>query len=127
MVDATAPMENNHTTPTALGPQLEDPPMAATAWAVAAAVLVVAMVAVGATAAGAHRTVLAEELVAATIAEAEATRIATSPTNHVAATMPATELKRFVAKRHLKQITATTSPLSPLDFATYFFLKNSSL
>jgi hypothetical protein len=62
MVDATAPVENNHTTPTALGTQLEDPPRAATVRAApveAAAALVAAMAAAGAAAAGAHHTVLA--------------------------------------------------------------------
>jgi hypothetical protein len=130
MADATAPVENNHTTPTALGPQLEDPPRVATAWAtpaVAAAALVAAMAMTGATTAGDHHTALAEEMVAATIMEAEATRTATSPATHVAATMPATKLKIFVAKRLLKQMTATASPPSLLDFATYFSRRNSSL
>jgi hypothetical protein len=70
--DATLSAENNSQTPTALGPQLEDPPRAATARA-ATLVAVVAS-------AGAHHTVLAEELVAVVIAEAEATPTATSPT-----------------------------------------------
>jgi hypothetical protein len=83
-----APEENNHRTPIALGSQLEDPPGAATAQAAAL---------VAATAAGAHLTVLAGELVAAAIAEAEATQTAMSPASHVAATMLTTELKRFVA------------------------------
>jgi hypothetical protein len=68
MVDATAPMENNHTTPITLGPQREDPPRAATARvapAVAAAVLVASMAAARAAVAGAHYTALAEELVVA--------------------------------------------------------------
>jgi hypothetical protein len=39
---------------------------------------------------------------------------------HMVATMPATKLKRFVTKRLLKQVTATASPTSPLDFVTYF-------
>jgi hypothetical protein len=72
MVDATAPMENNHTTPTALGPQLEDPPKA-TIERVVSVALVAAMAAAGAAATRAHHTALAEELVAAAIAEAEAT------------------------------------------------------
>jgi hypothetical protein len=103
-VDATAPAENNHTIPTAPGPQLEDPLKAATtraASAVAAAALVGAMAAAGVAVAGAHHTTLVEELVAAAIAEAESTRTATSLATHVAATMPATKLKRFVAKRLL--------------------------
>jgi hypothetical protein len=130
MVDATAPVENNHTTPTALGPQLEDPPKAATARAVpavAAAALVAAMAVTGVAAAGAHHTELAEEPVAAVIVEDEATRTATSPATHVVAMMPAIELKRFVAKRLMKQMTTTASPSSPLDFATCFSRRNSSL
>jgi hypothetical protein len=102
MVDVTAPVERNHTTPTALGPQLEDPPRAATvraAPAAAAVALVAAMAAAGAATARAHRTVLAEELVAVAIAEAEAKRKAMSLAIHVAATMPATKLKKFVAKK----------------------------
>jgi hypothetical protein len=50
---------------------------------------------------------LAEELVAVAIAGAEATRTTTSPATHMAATMPATGLRRFVAKRLLKQATVT--------------------
>jgi hypothetical protein len=88
-VDATALAKNNHHTPTALGPQLEDTPRATTAWAaptVAAAVVVAAMAAAKA----AHHMALAEELVEAAIVEAEATRTATPSATHVAATMPAT-------------------------------------
>jgi hypothetical protein len=84
------------------------------------------MATAGEVAAGDHHTALAEELVAATIVEDEATRTATSPATHVAATMPATELKIFVAKRLLKQMTTTASP-PPLDFATCFSQRNSSL
>jgi hypothetical protein len=57
---------------------------------------------------------------------AEATRTTMSPATHMAATMPATELKRFIAERLLKQVTAMASPPSPLDFATYFSQRNSS-
>jgi hypothetical protein len=56
-------------------------------------VLVTATAAAEAAAAGAHHMVLAGEPVVAAIAEAEATRTATSPASHTAATMPATELK----------------------------------
>jgi hypothetical protein len=77
-----------------------------------------------AAAARAHHTTLAKELVVVAIAEAEATRTATPPTTHVVAMMPATKLKRFVAKRLLKQMTATASPPSPLDFATCFSRRN---
>jgi hypothetical protein len=113
----------NHRTPTAPGPQLEDPPRVAivqAALAEAAAALIAAM-------AAAHHTVLAGELVVAAIVEAEATQTTTSPASHTMATTPATELKRFVAKRLLKKVTATTSPPSPLDFATCFSQRNSSL
>jgi hypothetical protein len=129
-VDVTTPVENNHTTPTAQGTQLEDPPRAATARAVPA-VAVAALVAVTATAeaaeAEAHHTARVEELVAAAIVEAEATRAAMSPATHVAAMMPATKLRRFVAKRLLKQTTTMTSPPFPLDFVTCSFRRNSSL
>jgi hypothetical protein len=77
-------------------------------------------VAVGAVAAGAHHTALAEEMVAVVITGAEATRT-TSPATHVAATMPVTGSRKFVAKRLLKQATATASPPTPLDFAIYSF------
>jgi hypothetical protein len=90
MVDAISPVENNHRTPTALGTQLEDPPRAATAPPEAAVTLVTTTVATGAAATGVHLTVLAGELVAAAIAEAEATQIATSPASHMTAMMPAT-------------------------------------
>jgi hypothetical protein len=92
-VDATAPWENKHRTPTALGSQLEDPHGAATARAApaeAAAVLVAATAAAEAAAVGAHLTVLAGKLVVAAITEAKATRTATSPASHVAAMMLAT-------------------------------------
>jgi hypothetical protein len=93
MVDATAPADNNHQTPTALGPQLEDPPRVTTsraAPAVAAAVLVAVTAAAGAVAVGAHHMALAEEPAVAAIAGAQAMRTSTSPVTHVAAMMPAT-------------------------------------
>jgi hypothetical protein len=131
MVDATVPEENNHRTPTALGSQLEDPPGAATARAApteAMAALVAATVAAAeAAAVGAHLTVLVGKLEVAAITEAEATRTATSPASHVVATMLAIELKRFIAKRLLRQATVTASPPSPLDFATCFSQRNSNL
>jgi hypothetical protein len=74
----------------------------------------------GAAVAGAHHTVLVGGLVATVIAEAEATQTATSLASHTVATMPAIELKRFVAKRLLRQVIAMASPPSPLDFATCF-------
>jgi hypothetical protein len=93
----------------------------------AAAVLVVATAAAEAAAAGAHHMVLAGELVAAAIMEAEATRTATSPAYHMATMMPAAELKKYVARGPLRQVTATTSPPSPLDFMTCSSQRNSNL
>jgi hypothetical protein len=55
--------------------------------------------------------VLAGEMVEAAIAEAEATQTATSPASHTADTTLSLELKRFVAKRLLKQVTTTASRL----------------
>jgi hypothetical protein len=130
MVDATAPKENNHKTPTVPGHQLEDllrEAIVRAAPAEAAVALVAATAAAGATVAGAHHTVLAGELVAAAIAGAEATQTATSPACHTTATMPAAELKKYVAKRHLRQATATASPPSLLDFMTCFSQRNSTL
>jgi hypothetical protein len=129
MVDATTPEENNHRTPTASGHQLEDLLRAATvlvAPAEDAVALVTATLPAEATAAGAPHTVLAGELAVAAIAGAEATRIATSPAPHAAATMPAAELKKYVARRLLRQATTTVFPLSLLDFATCFSQRNSN-
>jgi hypothetical protein len=65
--------------------------------------------------------------VAVAIAKAEATRTTTSQATHVAAMMPATELRKLVAKRLMKQMTAMTSPPTPLDFAICSSRRNSSL
>jgi hypothetical protein len=54
--------------------------------------------------------------VAEAIAEAVAMQIATSPASHAAATMPATELKKYDATSPPRQATTTASPPSPLDF-----------
>jgi hypothetical protein len=61
------------------------------------------------------------------IAGAEATRTATSPVFHTEAMMLATELKKYVARRPLRQATATISPPSPLNFATCYSRRNSNL
>jgi hypothetical protein len=112
IVDVTASTENNSQSQTALGPQLEDPPRVATTKAtlvVAAAPPVVAMVAAVAAVAEANHMALAEELVAAPIAEAEATRIAMSPATRVAAMTLATRSRRSIVKRLSKLETARTS------------------
>jgi hypothetical protein len=129
MADATAPVGNNNQIPTALGPQLEDPPKPATAKVAPTptAVELVAVMVAAAASAEAHHMALAEELVAAVITEAEAMRTTTLPASHVAATMPTTGLRRSAAKRLLKQVTTTTSPPTPLDFAICSSSRNSSL
>jgi hypothetical protein len=86
----------------------------------AAAPLVTATLMVEVAAAEAPHTGLAGELTAEANAEVEATQTATSPVSHAAATMPAAELKKYVAKSHSRQATTTASPPSPLDFAISF-------
>jgi hypothetical protein len=68
-----------------------------------------------------------EELVVEVIAEAEATQTATSPVSHAAATMPATESKKFDARNLPRQARTTASLPSLLDFAIYCSQRNSSL
>jgi hypothetical protein len=128
MVDATAPEENNNRTPTAPRHQLEDLLRAATVLAApveAVVELVAATMVAEAAAAGAHHTMLAGELVAAAIAGAKATQTATSPVSRTAATMPAAELMKYVARRPLRQATmtvclfrSTLQPASPREIQT---------
>jgi hypothetical protein len=94
---------------------------------VAAAPLVGVTVVVVAAAVEAHHTALIEDLVTVVIAKAEATRTTTSPATHVANTMPATRLRRSVAKRLPKQETTSASPPTPRDFAIWSSLRNSNL
>jgi hypothetical protein len=89
---------------------------------VVAALLVMVMLVVEAAAAGAPHTGLEEE----PVVEAEATQTATSPAPHAAATMPATELKKYDATNPPRQATTTASPPSPLDFAIYSSQRNSN-
>jgi hypothetical protein len=129
-MDATVLEENSPRTPTVLGHQLEDLLRVVTvlvAPVVVAALLVMVMLVMEATAAGAPHTGLEEEPTAEAIAEAEATQIATSPVPHVAATMPAAELKKYDATSPPRQATTTASLPSPLDFAIYSFQRNSNL
>jgi hypothetical protein len=74
------------------------------------------MLAAEAAAAGAPHTGLEEEPVAEAIVEAKATQTATSLVSHVAATMPAAELKKFDARSPPRQAIMTASPPSLLDF-----------
>jgi hypothetical protein len=98
--------------------------LAASAEAAVALVTVTATAEAAAT--EAHHTVLVGELVAAAIAGTEATQTATSPASHAVATMPAVELKKYVARRPLRKATVMVSPPSPLDFATCFSQRNSN-
>jgi hypothetical protein len=60
-------------------------------------------------------------------AAAEATRTATPPELHVAASTPARRSKNFGESSPPQQATTTASPPSLHDFATYFSRRNSSL
>jgi hypothetical protein len=118
--DATVLEENYHRTPTALGHQLVDPLMAATAPVALAVVtpwwLMVTLPAEAA-AVGASHTGLEGEPRAEAIAEAKATQIATSPVSHAAVTTPAVELKKSDARNPPRQARTTASLPSLLDFA----------
>jgi hypothetical protein len=119
-----------HRTPTTLGHQLVDLLRAATALAVPVVVTVwrlMVMLAAEAAAAGAPHTGLEGEPMAEAIAETQATQTATSLVSHMAATMPAAELKKFDTRSPPWQARTTASPPSLLDFATHFSQKNSSL
>jgi hypothetical protein len=75
---------------------------------------------------GAPRMELAGELGAETTAAAEATRTATPPVHHAAASTPAKKSKNYDAKNPPRQATTTASPPSPHGFAIYFSQKNSN-
>jgi hypothetical protein len=128
-MDATAPEENYHRTPTVLGHQLVDLLRAATVPTVpvvAATLLLTVMLAAEAVATGAPHAGLAGEPVAEAIAEAEATQTATSPVPHAAAMMAAVELKKYDARSPPRQATTTASPPSPLGFTICFSQRNSN-
>jgi hypothetical protein len=86
----------------------------------------IAILAAEETTAGAPHTGLAGELVAEATAAPEATRTATPPVFHVAASMPAKKSKNYDARSPLQQATTMASPPSLLGFATYFSQKNSN-
>jgi hypothetical protein len=69
---------------------------------------------------GAPHTGLAGELGAEATAAAEATRTATPPVFHAAASMPAKKLKNYGAKSPPRSATTTASPPSLHGFAIYF-------
>jgi hypothetical protein len=74
--------------------------------------------------AGAPRTELAGELGVKATAAAEATRTATPPAHHAAASTPAKKLKNYDAKNPPRQATTTASLPSPHGFAIYFSQRN---
>jgi hypothetical protein len=115
MVDATAPEETKHRTPTVPRHQLEDLLKEATVRAASAeaAVTLVAATAV----AEAQRRELIKWCWHESLWQR---RSATSPASHTVATIPTTKLKKYVARGPLRQETATATPPSPLDFATCF-------
>jgi hypothetical protein len=122
-MDATVLEESSHRTPTVLGHQSEDLLRAVrvpVVLEVVAALLVMVMLVAEAAAAGAPHTGLVGEPVAGAIVEVEVTQTATSPVSHVAATMPAIELKKYDTRSPPRQTTTTTSPPSLLDFAICF-------
>jgi hypothetical protein len=86
-------------TPTVLGQQLVDPLMVETAPAAVGRSSLTAIQAVEVATAGAPTTGLTGELGAEATAAAEATRTATSPAPHVAASTPARKSKNYDARR----------------------------
>jgi hypothetical protein len=87
----------------------------------------IVILAVEAAMAGAPTMGLAGEPGAEATAVAEATRTATPPELHVAASMPARGLKNFGARTPPRQATTTASPPSLHGFAIYCSQRNSSL
>jgi hypothetical protein len=127
--DATVLEESYHRTPTALGHLPEDLLRAVTTLVTLAAVVLwwlTATPAAEAAAAGAPHTGLEGEPVAEAIAEAEATQTATSPVSHAAATMPATESRKFNTRNPPRQARTTASPPSLLDFAICYSQRKAS-
>jgi hypothetical protein len=113
--------------PTVLGQQLVDPLMVETALVVTGRSSLTAILEAEAATAGAPTMGLTGELVAVATAAAEATRTATSPAPHVAASTPARKSKNYDARRPPRQATTTASLPSVRDFATYSSQRNSSL
>jgi hypothetical protein len=100
-MEATVLEENSPRTPTVLGLRpvgLLGVVTMPAALAVVTALLIMVMLAVEATVAGAPHIGLAGEPVAEAIAEVEATQTATSPVPHAAATMLAAEWKKYDAR-----------------------------
>jgi hypothetical protein len=124
---ATVLEQSYQLTPTVLGQQPVDPLMVATVPVATGRSSLTAILAVEAATAGAPTMGLTGELGVVATTAAEATRTATSPAPHVAASMPAKKSKNSDARRPPRQATTTASPPSLCDFATYFSRRNSSL
>jgi hypothetical protein len=106
-------------TPTVLGQQLVDPLRVATVLVVTGRSSLTAILEVEAATAGDPTMGLMGELGAVATAAVEATRTATSPAPHVAASMPARKSKNYGARRLPRQATTTASLPSMHNFATY--------
>jgi hypothetical protein len=89
--------------------------------------LTVILVVVAAATAGAPTTGLAGEPGAKVIVAAKATRTATPPALHVAASTPAKKSKNYGARSPPRQATTMASPPSLHGFAIYFSRRNSNL
>jgi hypothetical protein len=121
---ATVLERSYHLTPTVLGQQPVDPLMVATAPAATGRSSLIVILAVEAATAGAPTTGLAGEPGAEATATAEATRTATPPAPHVAASMAARKLKNYDARSPPRQATTTASPPSLHGFAICFSQRN---
>jgi hypothetical protein len=127
---ATVPEGSYRLTPTVLGHRLVDLLMVATALAAPAATVrssLIVILAAEAETVGAPTTGLAEEPGAEATAAAEATRTATPPALHVAASTPAKKSKNYDARSSPRQATTTASPPSLHGFTIYFSRRNSNL
>jgi hypothetical protein len=124
---ATVPEGSYQPTPTILKQRPVDPLGVATALVVNGRSSLTAILEAEAATAGAPTMEPTEELGAVATAAAEATRIATSPAPHVAASMPARKSKNYGARTLPRQATTTASLPSLRDFAIYSSWRNSSL
>jgi hypothetical protein len=117
-------------TPTIPGHRPVDPLMVATAPATPVATVrssFTVILAAEAATTGAPTTGLAGEPGAEATAAAEATRTATPPALHVAASTPARRSKNFSARSPPRQATTMAFPPSLHDFTIYFSRRNSNL
>jgi hypothetical protein len=117
-------------TPTVPGHRPVDPLMVATAPVAPAATMrssLTVILAAEVATAGAPTTGLAGEPGEEATAAAEATRTATPPALHVAASTPAKKSKNYDARSPPRQATTMASPPSLHGFTIYFYRRNSNL